>query len=363
MGAMKLGIVSGDRITAKRSKDGLNHWGGAGWVRLAQYIPHLEKAGIEVHVGTLVWHKDHFVVDVSDGDQVFVDVDVIYMQRLMHQGLAEHIKMGQRAGQVIINDLDDWYWGLSTSNNAFQASHPKLSPGENINHYKSVLSASNLVTVSTPYLAERIKNFVRCPIQVIDNYVDVGRFTPIEHTDTCQPVVGWVGSTAHRSGDLERVAGIIGPMIRNMDIRFQHSGHHENGPLASDALGIAESDVLVVPSTNAQDYPSLLTMDVGIAPLSDTPFNHAKSDIKVLEYSASGIPWVASELPSYERLAKEWGVGRTAEKPKDWVKHLQALRDPDIRKEEGDALRQKASSRDIAIGAKNIVSLLESVKR
>jgi glycosyltransferase involved in cell wall biosynthesis len=360
---MKLGIVSGDRIPASRSKDGLNHWGGAGWVRLAQYIPYLEAAGIEVHAGTLVWNKDHFVVDVSDGDQVFVDVDVVYMQRLMHQGLAEHIKLGRKAGQVIINDLDDWYWGLSTTNNAFQASHPKTNPGENVNHYKSVLSASDLVTVSTPYLADRITSFVRCPIIKVDNYVEVERFTSVIHTDTCQPVVGWVGSTAHRSGDLETLAGVIGPMVRNADIYFQHSGHHDNGPLASEALRLDASDVRVVPATSAENYPSLLTMDVGIAPLKDTPFNHAKSDIKVLEYSAAGIPWVASELPAYENLSKEWGLGRVAEKPKDWIKHLQALRDPDIRKEEGNALREAVKSRDIAIGASEMVRLLNSVAK
>ncbi len=36
---------------------------------------------------------------------------------------------------------------------------------------------------------------------------------------------------------------------------------------------------------------------VGIAPLVDRPFNRSKSWIKGLEYSAFGLPFVASPLP------------------------------------------------------------------
>jgi glycosyltransferase involved in cell wall biosynthesis len=40
--------------------------------------------------------------------------------------------------------------------------------------------------------------------------------------------------------------------------------------------------------------------DIGIAPLSETRFNQFKSDIKLLEYTAMGLPAVVSDLPPYE---------------------------------------------------------------
>lgn len=358
---MKLGIASGDRISASKADDKKPHWGGAGWVRLGQYEHRLAGEGIETYIGTLVWNKDHFAIDISDGMRYLIDVDVIYVQRLMHQGLADHIRMARANGQKVVNDLDDWYWGLSTSNHAFMSSHPKSNPTENINHYKSVLNASDVVTVSTPYLADRIKRFVHCPIEVISNTVEVDRFIVKEHTDSHTPTVGWVGSVNHRSNDIEILSGIVNPMYRSGDIRLQHSGHYPGSPTVASAWRLNDGDVKTVLATDPELYPSILTMDVGVAPLKDTPFNHAKSDIKLLEYSASGIPWVASALSSYTELVKDWGIGRTAKKPTQWISHLRALKDPDTRSAEGKALREAVWQRDIGVGTKWLVDFLKSL--
>lgn len=358
---MRIGIASGDRISAKKSPDGKPHWGGAGWVRLGQYEHRFHGMGFPTYNGTLVWNRDHFSIDLQDGINRLVDVDVVYLQRLMHKGLSAHIKQARANGQVVINDLDDWYWGLSPTNHAWASSHPKNSPNENINHYRGVLSASDVVTVSTPYLADRIKQFVSCPIEVIPNTVDVARFIVKEHTDETVPTVGWVGSTGHRSNDLEILQGIIDYLHKDGEVLLQHSGYHESHSLVATAWNLPADAVKVVPACDPEDYPSLLTMDIGIAPLNDTPFNHAKSDIKLLEYSASGIPWVGSSLSSYETLRMGWGLGRTAKRPKDWLRHLRALKDPNVRSSEGQALREAVWKRDIGVGTTNLLGFLQSL--
>jgi glycosyltransferase involved in cell wall biosynthesis len=358
---MRLGIASGDRVSPKKAHDDKEHWGGAGWARLAQYIPYFEEAGIYVSSGTLVWSTDRFVIDISDGDGVYEEIDVLYLQRLMHDGLATHINLAQKYGQVVINDLDDWYWGLSTNNLAFKSSHPTTSEKENTNHYKSVLNSSSLVTVSTAYLADRISSFVRCPIEIMPNYVKTDRFQQVSHVDSPSPTVGWVGSTLHRSGDLEILKGIISPMVNSGEIKFMHGGAHPYAPTAATALGIEDELVSTIPACDPGEYHHLLQMEIGIAPLNDMPFNHAKSDIKLLEYSSAGIPWIGSGLSAYTALQKEWGIGRVATRPKDWIKHINALRDYETRVSEGYALRELVKQRDIAVGAKNLIELLESV--
>lgn len=355
---LTVGVASGDRIPAKRAHDGKPHWGGAGWVRLGQYLEPLKiHHDIDMVVGTLVWNRDHFSIDISEGDQVFVDVDVIYLQRLMHAGLGDSIAQARAEGQIVINDLDDWYWGLSPTNDAWSSSHPKNNPKENINHYKSVLSQSTCVTVSTDYLAERLSAFVRCPIHVFYNTVDVARFQPVQHVNDC-PVVGWVGSTGHRSGDLEILRGLIHPMVESGDIQFLHSGYNPAGKHISESLNIPQELVQTKPATDPEDYHTLLTMEVGVAPLNDVPFNHAKSDIKLLEYSSAGIPWVGSALTSYTALQQQWGLGRVAKKPTQWIKHLKELRDPEVRATEGSALREAVWQRDISVGAKTLAEFL-----
>jgi hypothetical protein len=50
--------------------------------------------------------------------------------------------------------------------------------------------------------------------------------------------------------------------------------------------------------------------DVGVAPLADTPFNAAKSDIKALDYSAMGLLTLASEGDAYAgRVGEGLAVG------------------------------------------------------
>jgi glycosyltransferase involved in cell wall biosynthesis len=356
---VKVGIVSGDYLPAQRASDGVHHWGGSGWARLGQYVEWLEHLGKEVVVGVLTWKEDRFYV--RDQYEELQEVDMVIMQRLMHETLADHINKARSIGQVVVNDLDDWYWGLDPANDAFASSHPKTNPKENRDHYKKVLASSNVVTVSTQYLADRIKSFVHCPIVILENTVDIARFTPHAHTDSSIPVVGWVGATSHRSSDLEIMKGIINPLLANNEIKFQHSGHYATAPSVASKLGLHDDQIVVLDAVDAKSYPSLLTMDVGIAPLRDTPFNHAKSDIKLLEYSASGIPWVGSALSSYEGLRKNWGIGRTASKPSQWLKHLRDLKDPVRRADEGEALREAVRSRDISLGAHRLNSLIEDL--
>ena len=356
---MRIGIVSGDYLPALKASDGVEHWGGSGWARLGQYVEWLEHFEKEVFTGVLTWKEGRFLI--RDQYEELQEVDMIIMQRLMHETLADHINKARSIGQVIINDLDDWYWGLDPANDAFKSSHPKTNPRENRDHYKKVLASSNIVTVSTQYLADRIKSFVHCPIVILENTVDIARFTPHVHTDSSVPVVGWVGATSHRSSDLEIMKGIINPLLANNEIKFQHSGRYPTAPSVASKLGLHDDQVMVLDAVDASKYPSLLTMDVGIAPLRDTPFNHAKSDIKLLEYSASGIPWVGSALSSYEGLRKSWGIGRTANKPSQWLKHLRDLRDPVRRADEGEALREAVRSRDISLGAHRLNSLIEDL--
>jgi glycosyltransferase involved in cell wall biosynthesis len=352
---MIIGICSGDRVPAEKSFDGKVHWGGAGWARLAQYLPYLKTDHTQVVEGTLVWFYDHFRIM---GDNGLQDVDVIFVQRLMHDGLANHIRKAKAAGQVIINDVDDWYWGLAPSNGAWLASHPKHNTQENTNHYRSVICAGSVITVSTPYLANRIKDWMpKCPIEILPNTVDTARFTKHDHTNNT-PVVGWVGSTAHRSGDLEILSGIMTTTQNELGFSLYHGGHHESSPWLADAFKVSRELVSTKPTCDPQDYPSLLQMDIGIAPLSTRPFNEAKSEIKLMEYSASGIPWIASSSSSYSSFQKEMGAGRIATRPREWIRHLTELcGDWHLRHDEGEKLYERVKARDIKFGAARLLDV------
>lgn len=351
---MKLGISSAENQFGAKTIDGKPHWGGAGWARIGQY---LDLYNVEVVVGKLVWYYDCF--KVQDNNEQIHDVDVILLQRLMNEGLYVHVRQARAIGQVVINDIDDWYWGLDPSNNAWASSHPKNSPLENTKHYRDIVLSSSLITVSTPYIKDQLNKWnPNCEIEVIPNYVDTKRFTKHDHTDN-QPLVGWVGSTAHRSKDLEILRGIL---TTTQNYKLYHGGHAVTAPLFSDKVGLPKTAVATAPLVSSKDYQNLLIMDVGLAPLRDCSFNNAKSDIKLLEYSASGIPWIASPSPAYNTLAQTFNYPRLAKRPKDWLRHLRELTsDVQLRRAEGDALYELAKSRDISVGAKKWNDLLANV--
>lgn len=351
---MKVGVASGDWISPG-TFDGTEHWGGAGWARLAKYFPYLNH---DVVNGVLTWNGSHFQIKDIYGN--LADPDVIILQRLMHDTLADHIKAAKAVGQVIINEVDDWYWGLSPSNAAWSTCNPRDNKKENINHYKSIIVSSSLIVVSTPYLHERITAWnPQCPVIVLPNTVDVKSFTPVEHTDRT-PIVGWVGSTMHRSGDVEILRGVLPPLVKDGSITLYHGG--SGGPISfASLLGMDDDSVVTSPLRDAHEYPQLLTMDIGVAPLRDTPFNHAKSEIKLMEYSASGIPWVATKISSYQRFAETIGMGRLAKNGKQWISHIKALSDVNVRIEEGKRLRELVWMYDISHGAESWNNLLETI--
>jgi glycosyltransferase involved in cell wall biosynthesis len=84
-----------------------------------------------------------------------------------------------------------------------------------------------------------------------------------------------------------------------------------------------------IPVPNRPEYPRFARwlrdfagdFDVGIAPLVDSEFNHVKSDIKILEYTALGLPVIASSVGPYRSLE----TGSLCESLDDWYNALEVM--------------------------------------
>jgi len=97
-----------------------------------------------------------FGIHTWDG-QDFFDCDVIVLQRYMHMQVLPDMKGAQAAGQIILQDVDDWYWGLSEKNHAYQASNPNSNPQENINWYQKSLKSLTVLSL------QHLSYLIRCP--------------------------------------------------------------------------------------------------------------------------------------------------------------------------------------------------------
>jgi glycosyltransferase involved in cell wall biosynthesis len=357
---VKIGVASADYLRPEKSPTGKEQWGGAGWARIGQYIPYLREAGHEVTVGTMWKSVDH--IEVADAyTKERVSPDLILIQRIMHDGVDGATRLAQKAGQVVVHDIDDWYWALDPRNNAWKATHPKYNKEENTVFYARNVASCDFVISSTPYIAGKVREKFGVPTTVLKNTVDTAKFTTVDQPDT--PTIGWVGSTAHRSGDLEILSGIFPQFLRNDSLKLLHAGHYDGAPKFADALKVDEALVETTPLRPSYEYAEMLTMNVGLVPLNDIPFNHAKSDIKGLEYASAGIPFIASPLSAYKELYDDWGTGfMLAKRPRDWVKAITKMLDKGTRVEHQQALLELVRQRDIAHGAKALIDLLESMK-
>lgn len=259
--------------------------------------------------------------------------DVVVLKLIMHKRVADFMPKAKELGQKIVVDIDDHFHGLSETNRAYQATDPANNPEQNRDHYFKIIESADAVITSTPFLRD-FHAARRNNVHMVRNGIDIGRWSRRRDDSGRNPVVGWVGATPWRSNDLESIAPFFGDILRKNKMKFHHSGHTQNAPFAHEQLEIDPRICSIGPMRPILDYPKMFEkIDIGIVPLNDVPFNHAKSYIKGLEYVAAGVPFVASATPEYVFLAEN-GVGRVASSGEEWDHHISELSNPRNRKKE-----------------------------
>lgn len=358
---LKIGFASNDWSRSLRDSSKKLVMGGSGHIRIGQYVPELKKLGVDCVLGILAFDNKRKIFGVhtwDNGDHF--DCDIVVMQRYMHQDALRDMKEARKNGQIIINDIDDWYWGLSPLNAAYRLSDPKNNPSENIDHYQQMVINSSGVITSTPFLTEKMSKWNR-NVVMHQNYVQMSIFKKRDHLrhDSGMPVVGWMGSTSHRSGDLHILRGLSGQISKMAT--WHHTGHIDviGVPKFWDEIRVEAGSVTTTPFLPPTELGKGVNFDIGLVPLTSIPFNNAKSWIKGIEYAAAGVPFIASSSDEYKRLYNEYGIGCLAKKDGDFVKKIKALVDPSVRQEIADENYEKVKKLDVSIGA---VELLDKIK-
>jgi glycosyltransferase involved in cell wall biosynthesis len=163
--------------------------------------------------------------------------------------------------------------------------------------------AAAVMTVTTEPIAEHYRAEGVERVHVVPNALKPSAIgAPAKHDGF---VIGWIGGDEH-TPDVEAV-GLVPALERllerHRDVRVEAVGidlglsqrYHHHGLVHFDRLGRL-----------------IAKWDVGIAPLDDTAFNRARSAIKVQEYAARGVPWLASPVGPYAGLGEQQG-GRLVE--------------------------------------------------
>lgn len=267
-------------------------------------------------------------------DVVAPDADVVVLQRPLTDTLALSIPMLQAQGVRVVVEIDDDFTSISPRNVSWAAVHPSRSPRRNSAWLRRACDAADLVVVSTPALARVYGRHGR--VRVVPNCVPE-RYLGIEAEPHEGVWIGWSGSVETHPDDLQVTGGGVARALRGTDARFAVVG---TGVGVRRRLGLPAEPAATgwVP---IESYPhALADLDVGLVPLELTAFNEAKSALKLMEFSATGVAAIVSPTAENVRMAADLGV-IVADRPKAWEGALKRLvADHDWRAERAAVARE-----------------------
>lgn len=228
--------------------------------------------------------------------------DLVHCSRSFKQfGYLERLS---RHGVAISFDNDDDFSGLDVSSEDGKLVKGLRGRMDNVAKARAVAKSvriADLATAPSEALAEQYRTLGASHVAMIENHLDAGTVGFGYRGKHNGLVVGWIAAYEH-SFDLDAlpIVDVLGRLLdRHAKLRVLSVGIEL--PLRHERYEHREwvpyGDLLRVTGN----------IDIAIAPLADTRFNRARSNIKLKEYASGGAPWLASPVGPYRDLGESEG--------------------------------------------------------
>jgi glycosyltransferase involved in cell wall biosynthesis len=341
--------------------------------RIAQYIPHLEAAGITVTVSPfftpdffrLVYQKgqwlrkaSQFVQRASDrlrtlADRSTYDIIFIYREAFPIGPALIESMLARTPGAAIVYDFDDAIY-LPNTSEANRAISMLKWPSK----VKTIIQHSDGVIAGNEYLADYARRYSTA-VTVVPTCVDTTKFTPrCDRRVAEKPIVGWIG-TPTTVPYLRELLPVLQDVARVQPFVLRVGG--AGADVAYPGLEIEN-----VPWSLEREVTLFSTCDVGVYPLSDDEWARGKCGFKAIQFMACGVPVVAAAVGVNREIIQDGVNGFVAPTPADWIDKLtRLLADPALRRELGLAGRETIEARySLHANAPKLVSaVLDAVAR
>ncbi|KND38491.1 glycosyltransferase family 4 protein [Streptomyces acidiscabies] len=303
--------------------------GGCRYYRIALPLNTLKANGYDTHHHT-VKPTAHNTWNVIIGQRVANPGPSITWQSLASYG---HLKT--------VYEMDDDLFNVdASSTQAFQFfSQPAVQ-----DRMRQNIAAAHCVTVSTEPLAERIRA-LNPNVHVCPNYIPAWLLdhTPPQRQDGII-TIGWGGSSTHNMDFAEAGTQLRRFLERNPQVEF-----HAMGTDYTSWMRLPRDRCRFTPwLPDVETFFRAIDFHIAIAPLRPHVFNQSKSDVKVKEAAALGIPIVASDVGPYRSAVQHGVTGFLVRRDHEWAKYLRMLVEDEVmRKEMGQAAREWARTQTI----------------
>ena len=340
--------------------------GASSRLRMLQYCPILKLNDIKVTHNP--FFSDEYLINLYEGKSTRLSVFAAYIRRIKQLWLSNEIdilwiekellpwipwaleKYFLPFNSQIVTDYDDAVFHLYDIN---PSSIVRRALGRKID---CIMAQSALVFAGNAYLAERAWKAGARRIEIVPTVVDSENYAiATRFSERAKVNIGWIGTPSTWS---EFLAPML-PLL--IDIASREGGYvtavgagrlNKMHPLFQSVAWREETEVEQI-----QD------MDIGLMPLTDSPWARGKCGYKLIQYMACGIPVIASPVGVNSEIVEHGVNGFLASTETEWKQALTTLlRDSALRKMMGAAGRSKVESKySLKVWGPRVVKMLESL--
>ncbi len=336
--------------------------------RVEQYLPYLEKAGIEYCLRPFI-SSDFFkilhkpgnrlrkmfyflsstrrrladLINVSHFDMVFVHIEAFPFGPAIFEWLFS------KMNKPIIYDFEDAVYLPD-----FRRGNKFLQFIRNPSKFYQIINLSSQVIVCNKYMRDFVSRY-NPNVTIIPTSIDTEKFTLKNFKSDKRIVIGWIGSCS-TSIYLKPLVSVFQQLRKKYDFILKITGAGRDFDVPG--LNIVKQDWSLPDEVkNFQD------IDIGIYPLPNDERALAKTPFKTIQYLSVGVASVVSKVGANVDIIKDGTNGFLAEDENEWIEKISALiENPDMRMKMGLAGRKAVEEKySLSVNAPKFLKVIQDV--
>ena len=181
-----------------------------------------------------------------------------------------------------------------------------------------LMKKSNGVIAGNTYIGNYAKKSGAKNILILPTVIDIDDYAkiPKEINNSKIFTIGWIGSPS-TSKYLEMLREPLLRLGKVASVTLYLVGADSN-----EKISIPNINIVYVEWSENNEQKALKEFDVGIMPLHDEPWDRGKCAFKLIQYMASFLPVVASNVGMNTEIIHKRGTGYVANNSNEWFESL-----------------------------------------
>jgi glycosyltransferase involved in cell wall biosynthesis len=337
--------------------------GGSSRYRFYQYLSYLKSQDFDITVAPLL--DNEYITDLNSGKKNLTNIILLYFQRLVRLITDKNYDLLWIEKEAL-PFFPVWFEKILIGNipyvvdyddaqfHRYDKSESKLIRLLLSQKIDRVMANAKLVIAGNKYILDKANRSGAKRVEIIPTVIDLDRYSSKNlETQSKYFNIGWIGSPI-TSRYLKSIQPVFENLNQEHDCIFTMVGA---GDLTLDNI-----DLTIKEWHENSEVEDIKTFDVGIMPLTDTPWEQGKCGIKLIQYMACSLPVVGTPIGANQEIIHHGVNGFHANNGAEWTDYLSKLaNDSRLRQEMGAQGRSIVESEYcLQVTAPKIHQLLQS---